>query len=379
MRRHPAPGTSVNTGSDGREQLLQAARTSLATRGYDDVGLRDIASAAGVKVGRVVRAFGSKQAVLEAVLDASLAGPARTPGRWTAAIARELVTARAGRALEPWMLLVLAGSSATSAPTVQARLPDFLALLSDRLVGSGQRELRAATAMAVLVGMVVCGRLLHVVPVAGPPSRVTRRFVEAALDMIEAGGPRITHPSHPPASGNRAKVIAAADAVFSRAGYDHASVRAIAAEARIDPAQLLRSFGSKESLFLAVLKAHFVSHVRAPPWWEIRASLLRSLEGSWTPLEITLRSATSPVAGPIIRRDMLARFIGPYAEALPAPHAELRAGLAISVMIGIAFCRDVLGVSVLRTRHKALLPYVAALLCLVESGDGIFGTRRRKP
>jgi hypothetical protein len=47
--------------------------------------------------------------------------------------------------------------------------------------------------------------------------------------------------------------------------------------------------------------------------------------------------------------------------------------------LGIAFCRDVLGVRVLRTQRKELEPYVAALLDLVATGTGIFRTPRKKP
>jgi AcrR family transcriptional regulator len=359
------------------------ARSAFSTRSYDDVGLRDIASTAGIDVGQVVREFGSKEALLDATLAASLAPPAR-PGnraaaRWVAELARELCSQSATRQLQPWLMLVLSGASAASAGTMFARLPDFERHMATRLRLGDAQDLRAAMAISIVVGFILCGRLIRVIPLAGPGADSARRYAHAALSMINAGQPKVRPGSRAQGATTRATVIAAADAEFSRAGYDHASIRGIAAAARIDPAQLLRSFGSKEALFLAVLKAHFIAHYTAPPWKTIRARLLRSLKGQWTPLEITLRSATSPVAGPILKRDMEARFIGPFSEVLPSPHAELRAGLAISLMSGIAFCRDVLGMRVLRTRRKELEPYVAALLDLVATGNGIFRTTRSKP
>ncbi|NRE31734.1 TetR/AcrR family transcriptional regulator [Burkholderia pseudomallei] len=55
------------------------------------------------------------------------------------------------------------------------------------------------------------------------------------------------------ADATKAAIVEAARRLFSIAGYRSTSVRAIAKEARIDPALVIRYFGSKEDLFLEAL------------------------------------------------------------------------------------------------------------------------------
>ena len=50
-----------------------------------------------------------------------------------------------------------------------------------------------------------------------------------------------------------AEVLAAARSVFADAGFDRATVRAIAAAAQVDPSLVIQQFGSKEALFGAVV------------------------------------------------------------------------------------------------------------------------------
>src|SRR5215217_6909295 len=54
-----------------------------------------------------------------------------------------------------------------------------------------------------------------------------------------------------PASVTKQAILAAARERFAADGYERATIRAIAADARIDPAMVIRYFGSKEKLFAA--------------------------------------------------------------------------------------------------------------------------------
>jgi len=49
----------------------------------------------------------------------------------------------------------------------------------------------------------------------------------------------------------RDRILQAARFIFGRDGYDHATIRAIAAEAKITAAMVMRYYGNKESLFAA--------------------------------------------------------------------------------------------------------------------------------
>jgi len=53
----------------------------------------------------------------------------------------------------------------------------------------------------------------------------------------------------------RAAILAAARQVFGERGFDHASIRSIAASAGVDPALVHHYFGTKDKLFLAAMNA----------------------------------------------------------------------------------------------------------------------------
>ncbi|MDP3950430.1 TetR/AcrR family transcriptional regulator [Microbacterium sp.] len=57
-----------STSSDAREDILTAARTAFATRGYDATTIRDIADAAGVRMGTLYRRIESKEELLAVIL-----------------------------------------------------------------------------------------------------------------------------------------------------------------------------------------------------------------------------------------------------------------------------------------------------------------------
>ncbi len=52
----------------------------------------------------------------------------------------------------------------------------------------------------------------------------------------------------------RDRILEAARAVFARQGYDNATIRAIAAAANINPAMVMRYYGSKERLFATAME-----------------------------------------------------------------------------------------------------------------------------
>ena len=52
----------------------------------------------------------------------------------------------------------------------------------------------------------------------------------------------------------KAQILAAAREQFAKVGFERATIRAIAADANIDPSMVMRYFGSKDQLFEAVFK-----------------------------------------------------------------------------------------------------------------------------
>lgn len=71
---------------------------------------------------------------------------------------------------------------------------------------------------------------------------------EAVLDALAAAGVAVGDRTEA-----RARILAAARVVFSRAGFDAATIEEIAAEARVGPVTIYRHFGDKDGLVAAFL------------------------------------------------------------------------------------------------------------------------------
>jgi len=152
-------------------------------------------------------------------------------------------------------------------------------------------------------------------------------------------------------SGTRATILTAARAAFAARGFDHATIRAIAAEAGVDPALVIHYFGSKDALFEAALElpvapGRILERAHATGSDEIGATLTRTFLEAWEPPETRnqllamLRSASTNDRAMGMVRDLLVREVfGPVTQALGVPDARLRATLIGSQFIGLALMR----------------------------------------
>ncbi|MBB4929621.1 AcrR family transcriptional regulator [Lipingzhangella halophila] len=145
-------------------------------------------------------------------------------------------------------------------------------------------------------------------------------------------------------------ILAAARERFATEGYDRATIRAIAAEANIDPAMVMRYFGNKEQLFAAaaefdlrlpdladverervgaVLAAHFLDR------WEGDEALMILLRGGVTKEDVAERM-----------RGIFANQLAPIVNRLSSDPSEAptRAALVSTQILGLALCRYVLRV-----------------------------------
>ena len=159
----------------------------------------------------------------------------------------------------------------------------------------------------------------------------------------------------PGSEDTRATILAAAREAFGERGYDGASIREIAARARVDGALVHHYFGNKQQLFLAASEfpadpAEFVPRILAGPTETMGERVVASVVGLWDLPEtrpllmgIIRSAATDPVAADMARR-LLAE--GPFlalARAVDLPDAELRATLAGTQLIGLAMARYLIG------------------------------------
>lgn len=161
----------------------------------------------------------------------------------------------------------------------------------------------------------------------------------------------------PGSEDTRGRILDAARAAFGDRGYDGASVRAIAAQAGVDPALVHHYFGSKQRLFVAATRFPFdpreaiAGLVAAGPPEALGTRFVAFVIGLWDRPDVrptvtgVVRSATTDPEAAAMARRMLAE--GPLlalTAAIRLPDAELRAALASSQLMGVAFARYVLAV-----------------------------------
>jgi len=144
----------------------------------------------------------------------------------------------------------------------------------------------------------------------------------------------------------RAAILGAARERFAADGYERATIRAIAADAEIDPAMVMRYFGNKEKLFAAAAEFDLrLPDLGALPPGEVGAALTNHFLDRWEDdesLKALLRaSVTNPVAADRMRQ-LFADQLAPLAGKLGAADAATRAGLVATQALGFALCRYVL-------------------------------------
>jgi AcrR family transcriptional regulator len=187
--------------------------------------------------------------------------------------------------------------------------------------------------------------------------------------------------------------MAAARARFGELGYDHATIRKIAADAGVDAALVHHFYGTKEELFAAAMRlpvnpGQVLAAALAPGAREEGQSLgehlLGTVLGVWEVAEIRatflglLRSAPTSEQAVVMLREFLAgAILGPLAQAAreAAPgaggqDAGYRAALVASQVLGLGLTRYVLEVEPLAQASSAdLIAAIAPNLDRYLSGD----------
>jgi len=142
-----------------------------------------------------------------------------------------------------------------------------------------------------------------------------------------------------------ARILDAATQVFFSAGYERATIRAVASAAGVDAGLVMHYFGSKQELFRRVIDAAPVPEISGAPG-QAADQLLASLAD---------RLANEPVASLTLMRSMLtnpeaasaasaaiARYQAQIARAIPGDNADLRAAIISAVTLGIMVSRHLI-------------------------------------
>jgi AcrR family transcriptional regulator len=161
---------------------------------------------------------------------------------------------------------------------------------------------------------------------------------------VRKGTPRVRN-----SDATKAAILDAARERFAASGYHAATVRAIAAQAGIDPALVIRYFGSKQNLFAVAaefdLRLPDVKHLRKA---DVGATLVKHFfdrwEGDDTLMALLRTAATNEPAAQRMRNIFATQLVSMVGNVNgePPSGAGVRAGLIATQMLGLALCRYVL-------------------------------------
>jgi AcrR family transcriptional regulator len=149
----------------------------------------------------------------------------------------------------------------------------------------------------------------------------------------------------------RATILAAARQRFAADGFERSTIRAIAADAEIDPSMVMRYYGSKDGLFAAAADIDLqLPDLATVPREKLGETLVRHWVERWEGglsdelLIVLLRSATTNErAAEQLRTVFGAQVAKVLAVAVDVPaEAPVRAGLVSTQMLGLALCRHIL-------------------------------------
>jgi AcrR family transcriptional regulator len=162
MRKKPRPpipkASRPRNAEATREAILQSALIAFADRGYDGVGVREIAHTAGVTAVLVNRYFGSKERLFAAAVEAMFAdnslfgGDASTLAQRLAAL---VVTKsdRDGQPNAPLLLLLRSAPNPRAAEILRDHIARHCEQPLKSLMRGPKRGERAAIILALIVGL----------------------------------------------------------------------------------------------------------------------------------------------------------------------------------------------------------------------------------
>jgi AcrR family transcriptional regulator len=159
----------------------------------------------------------------------------------------------------------------------------------------------------------------------------------------------------PGAPDTRAEILASARGLFAARGFGSTSVRAIAADAGVDPSLVHHYFGTKDDLFVAALRIPVDPRELLAPVIEqgedgAAERMLRIFLGVWDdpgnrlPLIGLFRSLLEPAGERLLREGFLPVVLIPVGERLGVDHPELRMPLVASQILGLILVRYVVAV-----------------------------------
>jgi len=171
-----------------------------------------------------------------------------------------------------------------------------------------------------------------------------------------------------------AAILEAAKEAFAEAGFERATIRAVAARAGIDPALVMQYFGSKEALFAAAThwsddQETVLSASRPELPAAALADLFARFEGADRESTVALmrNCLTHPTAAAVMRDEVMCHRAAGVAQTLGGDDAELRAQLIAACLMGLGMSRYLIEMPAVAAAsrediERLMTPVLAALV-----------------
>ena len=154
----------------------------------------------------------------------------------------------------------------------------------------------------------------------------------------------------------RETIMASARRIFSQSGYDRTTIRAIAEHANVDPSLVIQYFESKQKLFeqtmtlppLALSLLFVIQHVAQEQWgMHIATALSQSGIQQEQVMQMTgvVRVAANDAHGAEMMRTLHQQYFVSELRKSALSHPELRATMLASLVIGILYTGNIIGLN----------------------------------
>ncbi|MFI6400269.1 TetR family transcriptional regulator [Rhodococcus coprophilus] len=182
------PERRRRSSEETRKLILDAAGKAFATRPYRDITLKDIAVDAGISAPLIIKYFGSKEQLYEALVDFQAGaqvlfdGPLETLG--------ERMVAMFARPLEPYKplsmsILFMSGASEESNRLLRENYStQMIDALAARLSGADAR-LRAELAMSAVMGLAIMRRRMIREHATGTLEEVVALYAPLVQNLLD--------------------------------------------------------------------------------------------------------------------------------------------------------------------------------------------------
>jgi AcrR family transcriptional regulator len=175
--------------------------------------------------------------------------------------------------------------------------------------------------------------------------------------------PARTRGKTPKSQRTQAAILKAAQELFAEQGYERTTVRDIAARASIDPAMVMRYFGSKEGLFARATAFDLrLPDLTGVPTDDIGTTLVAHFLDVWegstsnsSLISLLRAAASSDDAANAIRTIFGGQVVPMLMRAVPPEELLARAGLVATQIMGLAVTRYILKVPPVVAMDRAQL------------------------